>query len=499
MAYILLFSAKVELSQCSVTIYSTVAYGDSMIDQYNVHETLVQAANGQSPLIKFLRQHFDADFYLQAYPDATARDIEPFLHYIIWGFEDYRLPNPNANIIRQLMSNPEVASNCGFPYRTYVNNDYSNDQAATYNIYIKFHAAFYERMIVHRMQDIHFPIKCETAKKIMVVVVPEIPFMGGGVYSLFSIANTMHYLRHTHDYEIMVMTRPNFICQTYFRQSNFRNAENVFRFEQIIRCTSAETVYIHIPEVHASTFIESLHADIHEYLKSRPNLFINIANQNIQLMPPKEAFEDLRSLATELTQSIAHHSCFTQECADQYNLPSLLLPAYVDVSNYPASGFADKEDLIIYSPDFAPYKEAALKKIKDELPNYRLVEIAGMTFDQFMEYATRCRFTISFGEGYDGYLMPPITQGGSGFAVYNTQFYPEPAMKDFYNIFSTGEDMVEHIVEKIRELEHNQSLCEDLQKKIVAIADRFYNKPDYVKRIGTLIQRQFELFPTKSF
>ncbi len=467
-----------------------------MITKYNVHETLVQSANGYSPLITKLRELFDEEFYKTAYPDYALRDVDAFLHYIIWGLYEFKLANPQINVIRELMADPEVSSYCGFPFQNYINNDYSSDKAATYNIYIKFHAAFYERMITHRMQDIYFPAECEQAKKIMVVVVPEIHFMGGGVYSLFSIANTMQLLRYQHDYKVLVMTRPNFVCQTYFRQTNFRNQENVFRFEQIIRCESAETLYIHIPEVFATTFVQSLNVDILDYLKSRKNLLINIANQNIQLMPESKDFADLRELATEITQSVAHHSYYHQQSADRFNLPTLLLPAFVDLSDFPSTPFEQKEDLIIYSPDHNEFKDLVLEKIKNELPHYKLVEINGISFDHCIELSTRCRFVISFGEGFDGYLLNSFLKGGCGFAVYNDQFFPDPSMKDFYNFFDSGNSMIDGIIEKIKYLESNKALYNSLNKQVVDVYDYFYNKSDYVQRISNLIHRRFGLQPT---
>ncbi len=466
-----------------------------MIENYNIHETLVQSANGKSPLIQLLRDSFDEEFYKKAFPECLTKDVEPFLHYLIWGFNEQKLPNPHRNVIKELMNNPEVSKYCGFSFKNYINNDYSNDKAATYNIYIKFHAAFYERMLTHRIQEIYFPTECQTAKKIMVIVVPEINFMGGGVYSLFSIANTMHTLRHQHDYKILVMTRPNFVCQSFFRQIHFRTQENVFRFEQIIHCESAETLYIHIPEVFASTFIQSLHADVLEYLKKRKNLFINIANQNIQLMPEKEQFQNLRDIATEITQSVAHHAYFNQECSNHYNLPTTLLPAYVDISSYPSSNFDEKENLIIYSPDYMPCKPIVLEKLKEHLPHYKLVEINGITFDHCIELSTRCRFVISFGEGFDGYLLNGLLKNGCGFGIYNDQFFPDPTMKDFYIFFDSGESMTQHIVEKIKRLESDRNLYEEINKKVLDIYNRFYNKEEYIKRISNLVKRQFELRP----
>ena len=187
----------------------------------------------------------------------------------------------------------------------------------------------------------------------MVIVIPEHNEMSGGIYSFFSIAKAAYGLRHKHNYYVLLMTRPNRYNVTYLKQRNFRNSEIVFRFEQIIRCRGAKTVYLQIPEYGASSFVRELDNESFNYLRSRERLYINILNQKTELMPDKETYEDLRALAHELTQSVAHHAYFGQAFADHYDMPMLLLPAYTDLSDYNALPFEEKDKLIIYSPDDA--------------------------------------------------------------------------------------------------------------------------------------------------
>ena len=103
-------------------------------------------------------------------------------------------------------------------------------------------------------------------------------------------------------------------------------------------------------------------------------------------MPEAGQFVRLRELADELTQSVAHHAYFSQAFADKYDLPTLLLPAYTDLSAYTPSTYGDKEKLIIYSPDDAPHKERCLELIRKWHPEYELLEIRDITFDQYMNY-----------------------------------------------------------------------------------------------------------------
>jgi hypothetical protein len=354
------------------------------------------------------------------------------------------------------------------------------------------------RSCFSKTQDMTFPVDLYCAKKVMVFLVPEHNVISGGIFSMFSIANQMWRLRHVHGYEVLVMTRPNPLNVTYFRNTTFRNSDNVYRFEQILLCREAEDVYLHIPEYAAATFMDDISFAERDYLKSRKNLYTNLLNQNIKLMPEKEQFERLRRLCNDnISQSVAHHAYFTKFIANKYQLPTLLLPAYTDLSSYSPLRFPDKDDLIIYSPDEAPYKHECLNRIAREFPHFQLIEIQNMSFDKFMGYATRCLFSITFGEGFDGYIAQPIMQGGIGFAAYNDEFFPSPHFQKYANIFKNGDDMVVSICDRIKRLSADRLEYETLNAALVNEYQRLYDFETYARQVEKLAQRQFELFPQK--
>jgi hypothetical protein len=345
------------------------------------------------------------------------------------------------------------------------------------------------------IQQHTFPAEVKSAKRLLVLLVPEHNAMSGGIFSIFSITDQLRRLKRFHGYEVVLMTRPNGEGETYFRNTNFRNPENVYRFSQLLQCTDVEELYLQIPEYATAHFCDDLSRQELAYLSGR-TVFVNILNQNIQLMPEAAQLSPLKNLAKEVTQSVAHHAYFSQDMANKYGIPTLLLPAYTDLSSYPGCGFADKEKLIIYSLDKAEHKERCLAKIAAELPDYKLIEIKDITFDRFMDLATRCMFSITFGEGFDGYLAQPTLQGGVGFAVYNDDFFPSPHFKDYENIFGSGEEMVNRICDVMRKLAGNQAAYTDLNKRFAAEYDSLYSFGDYVERVKKLSLREFELFPS---
>lgn len=346
------------------------------------------------------------------------------------------------------------------------------------------------------MQDRTFPSELRTAEKVMVILVPQKNGMSGGTFSLFSIAGQLRKLRREHGYEVVVMTLPSREGQTYFRNTNFQNSENIYRFSQIRLLESAREIYLMIPEYAVEYFCRAIAPEQVEFLKSRTLVRVNICNQNINLMPDRELLNRLREIAGIVTQTVAHHAYFSQEVADKYGLPTLLLPAYTDLSAYPPSSFGEKEKLIIYSPDDAPYKNLCLSEIARNMPDYDLVEIRGITFDRFMDLATRCRYSITFGEGFDGYLAQPIYQGGIGFAVYNKEFFPSDDFLKYQNIFSNPDELIENVCGLMRSLEADEKSYCELNRMLLSEYQRLYSFDEYVESIRKLSLHQFDYYPS---
>ncbi|MEJ0075843.1 MAG: hypothetical protein WDO17_10405 [Alphaproteobacteria bacterium] len=441
-----------------------------------------------------VRAEFDREYYLATNPDVRQSGMDPVRHYVEQGWREGRNPTPDFSTVMYLCFNEDVLRANINPFYHYIVDGRANGRPGAQiknlrNDYLWSRAP-------HRMQDITFPRRIQNAAALFVIIVPEHNTMSGGIYSFFSIAKAVYDLRHKHSYEVVLMTRPNKYDLTYLRQNNFRNYEDVFRFEQITRCGAAKEIYLNIPEYAAPDFIASMTAEQREYLRSRDRVYVNILNQNVELMPDRERLEDLRGFAVELTQSVAHHAYFSQAHADRYHLRTLLLPAYTDLSGYKKIGRREKEKLIIYSPDeIWPHREPVLNNLREYLPDYKMMEIRDITFDEFMSLATRCMFSITFGEGFDGYLSQPIHQGGMGFAVYREEYFPSRSIRDLPNIFSSGQDMIENIVARIRAFESDDALYRNTNKAMMNIYENLYSKDDYVRKILKLVKREFELAP----
>jgi hypothetical protein len=63
---------------------------------------------------------FDADWYLETYPDVKREGIDPAEHYLLYGAKEGRKPSPNFDGSWYLQANPDVAEECVNPLIHYL-------------------------------------------------------------------------------------------------------------------------------------------------------------------------------------------------------------------------------------------------------------------------------------------------------------------------------------------------------------------------------------------
>ena len=348
---------------------------------------------------------------------------------------------------------------------------------------------------VRMLQDNHMPPSLTDQEKFIVIVVPEHNEMSGGIYSFFSIATTLEKTIQHHEHQVIIMTRPNEVGVTYFKQTNFRNHHIVRRFEQIETLKKARSIHILLPEYAVYAFPGLLPISVREYLATVPNLSITILNQNVRLAPSRKEIRALRAITANIGESVAHYSYYGSDFVARNGVPQLYLPAYTDLSPYNALPSENKQKLIIYSPDRHSQKKQILEHMRDVLHDYTFIEIKNMSFDRYMHLACNCRYSVTFGEGFDGYLAQPTIMGGVGFAVYDEDFFHDPELKTFDNIFESFDELAVNICALIQAWDEDHEQYVSVGDRLRRVYDEMYSAEDYTERVIRLAQRDYDIYP----
>jgi len=334
------------------------------------------------------------------------------------------------------------------------------------------------------------------AKSVVLFFVPANKAMLGGIMAIFRFAKYSRLVNK--EAFIAISTYPG--KKTYSKNTRFPNQERIYRFEQFTsNCKFIDNLIVNIPESVACDFYRRLNNAEIKFLKSIKQLRINIMNQNIQLMPPLTKLESLKKLTHNITQTTGFEKYTTQEVCDRWGFPLyFLLPTFeVDYSVF-KKAFYLKKNIFFYSPDEHPRKIEILQRLKYLLPKYKFVEIRNISYTKFLKFAAICKFAITFGEGFDGFIAEMHKLGGVGFAVYNEDFFPSKDFLDFENIFSSWDDLKNNIGNTITLLLNNpQKYAEcssmllnqvdtsyKIETTINCLKDFYSNKPTFVPKNG---------------
>lgn len=342
-------------------------------------------------------------------------------------------------------------------------------------------------------QDLYDLSNLQNAEKLILFLIQSDIKTNGGIMSIFSLCQTSRKLNT--DSVCILSTYPN-AKYTHAKNETFPNEEQIYRFSQIVdNCKNLKEMIIHIPEYYAKQFYKNLTKKDIEFLKSIKSLQLNILNQNIELMPKPKKWHNLYKLTNNITQTIAHNRYATQEVCNKYKIPTHLFSVNFDLSKYKKYPFEEKEKIIVLSPDENSYKSQIVKKLKAELPDWQFITVQSMTFPQYMDLVGKAYFTITFGEGMDGYFSQPVYVKSLGFAVYNDKFFPNNSWKNLKNVYSSYEKMEENICNDLKMLYSNKDLYYlSIQEHLNKIHE-FYNINNYLSNIERFYKKEYDFYP----
>jgi hypothetical protein len=332
-------------------------------------------------------------------------------------------------------------------------------------------------------------------KKLIIFFVPPVNKVNGGIMSIFAHARESRKFEHIHDSEVVICTYPGH--DTYKRNDNFENDERVYSFDEIATKWRKPTqLSLNIPENAVGLVGRVLYINYRDYLQGVKDIHINVMNQNIDLMLDVRDFAELFMITTNVTQTTAHDRYTTQELSDKYQTPVHHLAPFNDKRHYNFLRYRDKQNLIIYSPDEHPAKQRILKKL-NALPGYTTREIKDMTHEEFKELAVKAKFSVTFGEGFDGYFIKSFFSGSIGLAVYNDRFFPEKDYAGLSTVFKSYKEMSDRIVEVIESLDNKA----DFDRYSLNLRNRIgklYNYHRYQKKLENLYKRRYDYRPKES-
>lgn len=421
---------------------------------------------------------FDAEWYRRHY--MGNENGSPFIHYISVGKEKGFCPSSEFSSIRYYFRHPLVRQNKLDALTHYEKFGRAEERKYKLNYHPFDEVTKDEQSKIRQLQDNRIKNQFDKdSSRLILFLVPERDAVTGGLMSICSIATVTKSLKAIHNSDVMVATIPH--LQTFANYSNFDTEHDIFRFSQVPEYFPKITnLILHLPEIHLKNFIEQLEPEQISWLQNIEHLTINILNQNNTYMPRPQVVDLLRYLTNDLTMTCAHKKYCVPQLRTAYDMPVHWLSAS-NLVKYHYRDYEQKENLLIYSSDKNEFSSEIINRIQENIPGLKTQKIEKLSYDQYRDLISRAKWTISFGEGIDGYFMEAIRCGAIPFAAYNPTFFDE-AYEGLPNIYDSYHDMLENIVKDIQSWD-NLKDYQAFNDQLRAIDRREYDDEVYKNNI----------------
>ncbi len=238
-----------------------------------------------------------------------------------------------------------------------------------------------------------------------------------------------------------------------YKHEGFKNDITVFPLGLVLDSISPDCkILLHLPEFAATRILNNLGVKRLSYLRNNHGLRLNILNQNAEVMLTPEELMEIKNLFPDLTCTVGNSVWASNSERERLGIPLHVIPTWYYPDDAPWQPYESKKDLMIVSPDRHPARKMVLDALHAHLPDIEIRVIQGLEYEKYLDLEKRAKWSLTFGEGLDGYFYGPVLRGGIAFAVRNSTFDLLPK-KTYKTLYDSYEDMTEHIASDIRILD----------------------------------------------
>lgn len=316
-------------------------------------------------------------------------------------------------------------------------------------------------------------------KRLIVFLVPGCDDVNGGILSIASLCAESRRIGANRDADVFLATLPN--DPPLLRYTRFSNDEMILDLSDLIqRHHTLDYLLIHVPECYVVQFVASVGWRFRARLRQVHDVQINVVLQNIDLAPGSKSLGMLATLG-RVTITTAHEQYTSQEMRQRIGYPLHHLSTFVSPGQYVRVPTVDKENLLVLSPDPSDQRGRILGLLHERLPEMELVTVQGMRYEDYKSLLQRARWSLTFGEGLDGYFVETVFSGGIAFAVYNSRFFTRD-FRGLRTIYENWDDLAGQICHDIEELGVNP-YYDAYQQAEYRLCARHYDHSVYIDNL----------------
>ncbi len=290
-------------------------------------------------------------------------------------------------------------------------------------------------------------------KRLIIFLAPGINHPGGGVLSIASLLQESRELKSVHEAEVIWCTIPG--DPPLFKYSWFKNRLYLQDLETVLNnCRKLHSLMIHIPEYAVNRVTEWISAHGQKFIDGIPNVQLNVLLQNID-QARDQKLAALKGFG-KATCTTAHEAYSTVQMREKLGMPLHRMSVFISPEQYDRKSYGEKENMLIYSPDEHPMKKSVLAAIANQHPDLKLQMIRGLSYEEFKQLIARAKWSLTFGEGLDGYFAEPVFSGSVSFAVFNPRFFT-PAFANLDTVYPSWDVLMDKIPKDLKTYDQPQA------------------------------------------
>lgn len=279
-------------------------------------------------------------------------------------------------------------------------------------------------------------------KRLIVFLTPGYERRYGGILSIAAIYEESVALRHLHRAYVVLCSLPGdppFLKYTWFKNRNY-----LLDLESVLeQCRHLDYLLLHIPEHDVNRVRDWLTSASPTLMQNVREIHLNIMLQNIDLIQGKNITGLMRF--GRVTCTTAHEAYTNSAIREVLGVPLHRLSVFHGPELYSRTAYQEKEPLLVVSHDEHPLKEQVLQRIAQALPELRIQVVQNLSYEEYKDLIRRAKWSLTFGEGLDGYFAEPVFSGSVAFAVFNDRFFTPPFAR-LETVYPSWEVLMERMV-----------------------------------------------------
>jgi hypothetical protein len=304
--------------------------------------------------------------------------------------------------------------------------------------------------------------------------------ISGGLISICSLFEETLKLKNIHNAEVIMVTHHE--DGLIWKFDSFENNIQLFRINQLSdNFNNLDSLIFHVTEFLIERVLQNFEKKFKNWFKTIPTVHFNIMNQNIRLMPSVVVVNDLKKWANKITITTAHQRYCTLEKRNYYGVPIHKFSVWISPEQYFFKHKFEKENLMVVSPDPHPLKINILDRLK-KIKGLEVRIIENLTYEAYKKLISRAKWSLTFGEGLDGYFIEPVFSGAISFAVFNELFFTQD-FNSLQTLYSSIEEMELKIVNDIELMDNDDVMFKNYQKTQFDLCSYYYSKEKYLNNI----------------